>query len=109
SGALLDAGAILVEESQMYTCKSGLLSLVACVSLVVVPVCKPQAPKTAKDSSGASKLQSAKTSATHDLTARISFRFAILDVVTNHQFAVQKTSLQCEYDYAGEVKGRRSD
>jgi len=109
SGTLPDAGAILVEESQMYTCKSGLLSLVACVSLVVVPVCKPQAPKTAKDSSGASKLQSAKTSATHDLTARISFRFAILDVVTNHQFAGQKNSFHVEYDYAGVLKGAGFD
>jgi len=109
SGTLLDAGAILVEESHMYTCKSGLLSLLACVSLVVVPVCTPQAPKKAKDSSNAAKRQSADISATDDLTARISFRFAILDVVTNHQFAGQKNSFHVEYEYAGVLKGAGFD
>jgi len=44
-----------------------------------------------------------------DLAARISFRFDISDLVTDHQFKGQKNSFHVEYEYAGVLKGAGFD
>ena len=57
-----------------------LRSVLASLSLLLVPACKAQAPGAVKEAAGA------LTSETDDLAAKIAFRFDVLDLVTNHQF-----------------------
>jgi hypothetical protein len=84
-------------------------SLVAGLLLLVVPGSAAQAPKTAKEIAAAPKSPRAAVGAVDDLAAKIAFRFEILDVVTNHQFAGQKNSFHVEYEYAGVLQGAGFD
>jgi len=84
------------------------LSLLACLALLV-PVCEAQAAKTTRGYIAGSKSQKAALSNADDLTARIAFRFDILDLATDHQFKGQKNSFHVEYEYAGKLEGAGFD
>src|SRR5262245_47282974 len=92
----------------MTTRKSLLVSLLSLLTLIV-PVCDAQRVRTADESAAASTARNAAAGETDDLAARISFRFDILDLVTNHQFKGQKNSLHVEYEYAGVLMGAGFD
>jgi hypothetical protein len=93
----------------MTTRRSVMLSLVASFLVPVVPVCRAQVSKTAKETAAAPKSPGPAVGEADDLAARISFRFDILDLVTDHQFKGQKNSFHVEYEYAGVLKGGRFD
>jgi len=68
--------------------------LFAGLSLLVSPGCPAQRPVEGPGG---------------NLPASIAFRFDILDMVTNHQFAGQKNSFHVEYQYGGMLKGGEFD
>jgi len=68
-----------------------------------------QSTRTATDVTAGSRIRDAAGGETNLLAAMIAFRFDILDVVTNHQFAGQKNSFHVEYEYAGVLKGAEFD
>src|SRR5262249_5535734 len=72
------------------------------------PVCQTQRVKTAQDRA-VSKSRNAGAGEAEDFTARIAFRFDILDLVTGHQFEGQKNSFHVEYEYAAVLKGATFD
>src|SRR5262245_15806041 len=93
----------------MTTRRSLFVSLVACLSLLVVSACEAQAQKAAKDNAALKSAAPDAGSDGDDLRASIAFRFDILDLVTDHQFRGQKNSFHVEYDYAGVLKGAEFD
>jgi hypothetical protein len=93
----------------MYICKNGLLPLVVCWSVLVVPAGVAQTPKTGKGAAARGRSQNPAVAEADDLRASIAFRFDILDLVTNHQIAGQKNSFRVEYEYAGVLKGAGLD
>jgi len=92
----------------MTTRKSIVLSLLAGFLVLAGSVCEAQVSKTGREAVSAAK-SGARTGEADDLAVKIAFRFDILDVVTNHQFAGQKNSFHVEYEYAGVLKGAEFD
>lgn len=93
----------------MTTRKSVVLSVVAAFLVLAGSVCEAQVSKMGRDAAGAAKSGGAGAGGADDLAAKIAFRFDILDLVTNHQFAGQKNSFHVEYEYAGVLKGAEFD
>ena len=74
----------------MHICRYPLLPLLVCFSLLVVSVGKAQTSKAAPDAAAGSAHRAA--AGDDDLRTSIAFRFDVLDLLTNHQFAGQKNS-----------------
>ena len=75
----------------------------------VAPICAAQAPETANEAGASRKSTIPAGKDKEDLRARITFRFDILDLLTDHQFKGQKNSFHVEYEYAGILQGAGFD
>ena len=84
------------------------LSLLACL-FSVAPIGAAQAPETAKEAAASGKSTIPAGQDKEDLRARITFRFDILDLLTDHQFKGQQNSFHVEYEYAGILEGAGFD
>ena len=84
----------------MTTCQMVSLLLLACL-FSVAPICAAQAPDTAKEAGASRKSAIPAGKDKEDLRARITFRFDILDLLTDHQFKGQKNSFHVEYELRG--------
>ena len=84
------------------------LSLLACL-FSVASMGRAQAPENAKEAAASGKSTIPAGQDKEELRARITFRFDILDLLTDHQFKGQQNSFHVEYEYAGILQGAGFD
>jgi hypothetical protein len=81
------------------------LALLAIISVQWQENCRAQQPSTVSHGNGDSHKAKHPNARAEEFRTTLTFRFDILNLVTNHQFPGQVNSFHVEYQYVGMLKG----